>query len=193
MASMSGPKKLGWLAGGGGGAARTAGRAPSSGLRSRQWGQWLRRCAAPRRTQWSGLQGRAVCSSGWCTQRGHAVAGGWWYLWTDGGVGELGLAARACWWACVRCLWRSNVPCRRCARWTVCRHGGGPVLGGVSWGRFSRLVEQEFQEVGLVCLGQGGCMLQVFVGAVCELLHCLGNGRPLHVRRRGLGILRVGA
>ena len=36
-------------------------------------------------------------------------------------------------------------------------------------------------------------MLQVFVGAVCELLRCLGNGRPLHVRRRGLQVLRVGA
>ena len=36
-------------------------------------------------------------------------------------------------------------------------------------------------------------MLQVPVGAVCELLRCLGNGRPLHVRRRGLGVLRVGA
>ena len=47
--------------------------------------------------------------------------------------------------------------------------------------------------MGLVCLGQGCCMLQVFVGAVCELLRCLGNGRPLHVRRRGLGVLRVGA
>ena len=47
--------------------------------------------------------------------------------------------------------------------------------------------------MGLVCLGQGCCMLQVLVGAVCELLSCLGNGRPLHVRRRGLGVLRVGA
>ena len=63
----------------------------------------------------------------------------------------------------------------------------------MSRGRFSWLVEQEFEEVGLVCLGQGCCMLQVFVGAVCELLRCLGNGRPLHVRRRGLGVLRVGA
>ena len=36
-------------------------------------------------------------------------------------------------------------------------------------------------------------MLQVPVGAVCELLCCLGNGRPLHVRRCGLGVLRVGA
>ena len=62
---------------------------------------------------------------------------------------------------------------------------------GMSWGRFSWLVEQEFQEVGFIGLGQGGCMLQV--GAVCELLLYLGNGRPLHVRRRGLGVLRVGA
>ena len=47
--------------------------------------------------------------------------------------------------------------------------------------------------MGLVRLGQGGCMLQVFVCAVCELLRCLGNGRPLHVRRRGVGVLHVGA
>ena len=47
--------------------------------------------------------------------------------------------------------------------------------------------------MGLVFLVQGCCMLQVFVGAVCELLRCLGNGRALHVRRRGLGVLRVGA
>ena len=47
--------------------------------------------------------------------------------------------------------------------------------------------------MGLVCWGQGCRMLQVFVGAVCELLRRLGNGRPLHVCRRGLGVLRVGA
>ena len=64
---------------------------------------------------------------------------------------------------------------------------------GMSRDRFSWLVEQEFEEVGLVCLGQGCCMLQVFVGAVCELLRRLGNGRPLHARCRGLGVLRVGA
>ena len=33
------------------------------------------------------------------------MAGGWWYLWTDGGVGGWGLVARACWWERVRCLW----------------------------------------------------------------------------------------
>ena len=75
----------------------------------------------------------------------------------------------------------------------VCGRGGGSRVGAMSWGRFSRLVEQEFEEVGLVALGPGGCMLQVFVGAVCELLRCLGNGRPLHVRCCGLGVFRVGA
>ena len=76
--SVSGPKRLGWLAGRG--AAGAAGRARWWGLRSPQWGQWPRRCAAPRQTQRSGLQGRAVCGSRWRTQRQHAVAGGWWYL-----------------------------------------------------------------------------------------------------------------
>ena len=38
----------------------------------------------------------------------------------------------------------------------------------MSRGRFSWLVEQVFEEVDLVCLGQGCCMLQVFVGAVYE-------------------------
>ena len=121
------------------------------------------------------------------------MAGGWRYLWTDAGVGEWGLAARACSWGCMRCLLCSCVPCRCCAWWMVRRCGGGPVLGGMSWGRFSWLVEQGFQEVGLVRFGRGGCMLQVFVGAVCELLRCLGNGNPLHARRCGLGVLRVGA
>ena len=87
---MRNPKKLGWLAGGD--ATGAAGLSRSWGLRSPQWGQWVRRCAAPRQTQWSGLQGRAVCGSRWRTQRGHAVAGGLWYLWTDGGVGDGG------WW-----------------------------------------------------------------------------------------------
>ena len=66
------------------------------------------------------------------------------------------------------------------------------MLGGMSWGRFSWFVEQQFEEVGLVGLGPVGCMLQVFVGAVCELLRCLGNGRRC-MCRRGLGILGVGA
>ena len=123
---MSDLKKLGWLAGGG--AAGAAGRSRWWGLRSPQWGQWMRQCAAPRQTQWSGLQGRAVCGSRWRTQRGHAVAGGWWYLWTDGGVGGCGLVARACWWECVRCLWCPCVSCQCCARWMVCRRGGGSVL-----------------------------------------------------------------
>ena len=178
---MRNPKKLGWLAGWD--AAGAAGRSRWRGLRSPQWGQRVRRCAAPRHTQWSGLQGRAVCGSRRRTQRGHAVAGGWWYLLTDGGVGGWGLVARACLWECVRCLWCPSVLCQ-------CWWG---FRVGMSRGRFSWLVEQEFEEVGLVCWGQGCRMLQVFVGAVCELLRRLGNGRPLHVRRRGLGVLRVGA
>ena len=56
------------------------------------------------------------------------MAGGWWYLWTDGGVGGWGLVARACWRECVRCLWCPCVLCQCCARWTVCRRGGGSVL-----------------------------------------------------------------
>ena len=123
---MSGPKKLGWLAAGG--AAGAAGRSRWWGLRFPRWRQWVRRCAGPRQTQWSGLQGRAVCGSRWRTQRGHAVAGGRWYLWTDGGVEGWGLAARACWWASVRCLWCPCVPCQYCARCMVCRRGGGPVM-----------------------------------------------------------------
>ena len=47
--------------------------------------------------------------------------------------------------------------------------------------------------MGLVRRGQDGCMLQVFVGAVGELFRCLGNSRPLHVRSRGPGVVRVGA
>ena len=92
------------MAGGGGGAAGPAGCARWWGLRSLQWGQWVRRCAAPRQSQCFGLQGRAVCGSRWHTQRGHAVAGVWRCLWTDGGEGAWGLVVRACWWACVRCL-----------------------------------------------------------------------------------------
>ena len=58
----------GWR--GGGGVARAAGRTRWWGYRSPQWGQWVRRCAATRQTQWYGLQGRAVCGSRWRTQRG---------------------------------------------------------------------------------------------------------------------------
>ena len=124
---MSGPKKLGWLAGVD--AAGVVGRASWWGLRSPQWGQWVRRCAAPRQTKWSRLQGGAVCGSCWRTKRGHAVAGGWRYLWTDGGVGAWGLVARASWRVCVRCLWCSCVPCLCSAWWMVCRHEGGSRVG----------------------------------------------------------------
>ena len=90
---------------GGGGCVWAAGHARWWGLSSPQWGQWVRRCAAPRQTQLSGVHGRAVCGSCGHTQRKHAVAGGWRYLWTDSGVGEWGLAVRACLWARVQCLW----------------------------------------------------------------------------------------
>ena len=124
---MSRPKKLGWLAGGGCGWGRgplavVGVEVPAVGA----VGEAVR--GQTRQTQWSGLQGRAVCGSRWRTQRGHAVAGGWGYLWTDGGVGGWGLVAHACWWACVRCLWCPCVPCQCCARWMVCRRGGGSLL-----------------------------------------------------------------
>ena len=96
----------------GGGAAGAAGRARWSELRSLQLGHWVRRCVAPRQTQWSGLQGRAVCCSRWHKQRRHMVADGWRYLWKGGGVGAWGLVARACWRVCVRCLWCSCVTAR---------------------------------------------------------------------------------
>ena len=115
------------------------------------------------------------------------VVRGWTVVWGNGGLW------RAHAGGCLRFLWCSCVPCRCCAWWMVCRHGGGPVSGDMSRGMFARLVEQEFEEVGLVRRGQAGCMLQVFVGAVGELFRCLGNGRPLHVLCRGLGVVRVGA
>ena len=123
------------VAGGGGGAPGAAGRARWRGLRSPQWGQWVRRCTAPRQTQWSRLQGRAVCGSRWRTQRGHrwlavggtcgrAVAwgnGGWRRAHAGGRVcGALG--ARACRASVVRggwCVGVVGVPC-----WAVC-HGVG--------------------------------------------------------------------
>ena len=117
-----------WAGWQGGGAAGAAGRSRCWELRSLQWGQWVRRCAALTQTQWSGLQGWAVCGSRCRTPRGHAVAGGWWYLWTDGDVGGSGLAARACWRVCVRCLGCPCVPFQCCARWMMGRRGGGPVL-----------------------------------------------------------------
>ena len=103
-------------------------------------------------------------------------------------------------------LWRAHAGgcvCRVCGA-RVCRAGvvprglcagmgWGPAPGGMSLGRFSRLVEQEFEEVGVVLRGQAGCMLRVFLGAVGELFPCLGNSRPLHVRCCGLGVVRVGA
>ena len=96
------PQEAG-VVGGGGGAAEAAGRVPWWGLRSPQRGQWVRRCAPSRQTQWSGLQGRAVRGSRWRTQRGHAVAGGWRYLWTNGGVEAWEPVVRASWRVCVRC------------------------------------------------------------------------------------------
>ena len=89
---MSDPKKLGWLAGGG--HVWGCGLRAVVGVRSPQWGQWVRRCAAPRQIQWSGLQRRAPRGSRWRIQRGHAVAGGCWYLWTDRGVGAWRLVVR---------------------------------------------------------------------------------------------------
>ena len=86
-------------------------------------------------------------------------------------------------------LWRAHAGgcvCGVCGARAPCRCPGVRCWWYVG-GSFSPLVEQEFEEVGLVRQGQGGCVLQVFVGAVGELFCGLGNGRPLHVRCRGLG------
>ena len=131
------------VAGWGGGAAQVAVCAWLWGLSSPRWEQQARRCAAPRQNQSLRLQGRAVCGSRRRKQRGHAVAGGWWYLWTGGGVGAWGLVARACWWACVWCLWCSCVLRWCCVQWVVRDLGGGGgslagcwvVAGGIMVGR----------------------------------------------------------
>ena len=119
---MSGPKKQGWLAGGG--APGAAGRARWWGLRSPQWKQWVRRCAAPRQTQWSGLQGRVVCGSRWREERGHAVA------WQNEGWRRAHAGGRVC-GACRARVCRANVvPVAWCVGvvgvpcWAVC-HGVG--------------------------------------------------------------------
>ena len=160
-------------------------------LRTTQWGQWVRQCAAPWQTQWSGFQSRGVCGSRWHTQRGHAVAsvGGTCGRMVARGHGGL-WCAHAGWWVCRACGARA---CRVgvvrggwCTGW-----GEGPASGGRSLGGVSRFVEQEFEEVGLVCQGYGGRMLQEFLVAVCELFGRFGNGRPLHVRCRDLGVVRL--
>ena len=81
------------------------------------------------------------------------MAGGWRHLWMDGGVGAWGLAVRACWRACVWCLWCSCVPRRCCVWWMVRGLGGGPAPGGRLLEGALRLVEQEFEELGLVRRG----------------------------------------
>ena len=121
------------------------------------------------------------------------MAGGWRYLWTDGAVGERGLVVRAWWWVCVRCLCCLCVPCRCCAWWMVCRRGSGSCVGGMSWGRVSRLVKQEFEEVGLSVWGRAAACCRYLWVRYDNLLHCLGNGRPFHVRCCGQGVFRMGA
>ena len=82
------------------------------------------------------------------------VVGGWRYLWKEGGVGAWGLAVCACLRARVWCLWGSFV-WRWCSvRWIVRGLGGGGPAPGVRFleGQL-RLVEQEFEEVGLVFAG----------------------------------------
>ena len=124
------------------------------GLSFLQSGQWVRWCAANRQTQWFVLQGRVVCGSGWRPKSGHAVARGSPYLWTDGGMGAQGLPVCACWQACVWCLWCSCLLLWCCVRWMARGlGGGGPAPGVTSLGGALRLVEQEFQEVGMVCWG----------------------------------------
>ena len=180
---MSGPKKLGWRAVGGD-AAGALGGARWRGLRSPQWGQWVRQSAAPRQTQWSGLQGRAAfffvsfalcipASPGLLGEIGAGLSvvaagvrrGGMLWLAVGGTCGRT-VAWASGGWRRAHAGGRVGGACdaRVCS---AGRRGGGPVLGDMSCGRFSGLVEQEFREVGLVRLGQGGCMLQVF-GGVCR-------------------------
>ena len=75
------------------------------------------------------------------------MAGGWRYLWTDGGAGAWGLAVCACWRACAWCLWCSCESRRCCLQWMMRGLGGRSLEGALL------LVEQEFEELGLVCWG----------------------------------------
>ena len=147
---VDGRSEEAWVAGWGG-CGLGCGRCVVVRVALLQWGQWTRRSAAPRQTQWFGLQGRAVCGSRWRTQRGHAVAGGWRYLWTAGGVGAWGFVVCGCWRTFVRCLWWSCVSWSSCVQWMAASCEGVSAPAVRSLGGTLRLVEQEFREVGLVC------------------------------------------
>ena len=97
---MSGQEKLRRPAGGSG-AAGVAGCAQLWGLRSPQWGQWVRRCAASRQTQWFALQGRNVRGSCWAHREGTrwlAVSGtcGQMVAWGHGGLQCAHAGGRVC-------------------------------------------------------------------------------------------------
>ena len=100
-------------------------------------GQRVRRCAAPRQTQRLGLQGRAVCGSSRRTQSGYAIAGGTcgrMVAWDHGGL------------RCVPVV-LLLVAMVLCAVVGARAGGDSPLLGAL------QLVEQDFEEVGLVCWG----------------------------------------
>ena len=115
------------------------------------------------------------------------MASGWRYLWMGGGVGARGFALCVCSQACVWCRWCLCVSCW-CFVWWVVLGSGDPwcwVDGSCGCAGASRLVEEEFEELGLVRWGQRGCVLQVYVDAVREVCGHCGDGCSLHVCRRG--------
>ena len=81
------------------------------------------------------------------------MAGGWRYLSNAGCHGAWGLVVCTCWLVCVRCLWCWSVSWSCCVRLMAAGGGGGPARAVRSLGGALRLVEQEFEEVGLVCWG----------------------------------------
>ena len=97
---MRNPKKLGWLAGGG--AAGAAGRSRCWGLRSPQWGQWVRQCGLGCRAGLSVVAAgvrrgdmRWLAVGGTCGRTAAWGDAGWWRAHAGGSVcGACG--ARVC-------------------------------------------------------------------------------------------------